>query len=168
MAKDSRIVPVPLGKATFLDAPRCDDLDTLEADVAIIGVPLATPTTWRARPPPSSTAPAAVRAQSVRWAPYITHYDYDFGADIFAGREVRIVDCGDVAMTPGAYAENSAATTGSSRRSSIAAPSPSSSAATTPYRSPSSAATRDATRWSSSSSTSTSTGAKSAMGSRRG
>src|SRR4029079_3523189 len=39
------------------------------------------------------------------------HYDYDFGADIFAGRAVRIVDCGDVAMKPGAFAGNFAATT---------------------------------------------------------
>ena len=29
MARDSRIVPVPLGKATFLDAPRCEDLEHL-------------------------------------------------------------------------------------------------------------------------------------------
>ena len=53
----------------------------------------------------------AMREQSVRWTPYLSHYDYDFGADIFAGREVRIVDCGDVAMKPGDYAGNSAATT---------------------------------------------------------
>ena len=59
----------------------------------------------------SATAPAAIRAQSVRWTPYLTHYDYDFGSDIFAGRDVRIVDCGDVAMKPGDYAGNSAATT---------------------------------------------------------
>jgi agmatinase len=108
---DRRIVPVPLGKATFLDAPRCEDLDTLAADVAIIGVPYGYPYDMEGSQSASSTAPAAVRAQSVRWAPYLTHYDYDFGADIFAGREVRIVDCGDVRMTPGAYAENSAATT---------------------------------------------------------
>ena len=45
--------------------------------------------------------PRGHRAQSVRWTPYLTHYDYDFGSDIFAGRDVRIVDCGDVAMKPG-------------------------------------------------------------------
>lgn len=108
---DSRIVPVPLGKPTFLDAPRCEDLETLEADVAIIGVPFGYPYDMEGSTSASSTAPEAVRAQSVRWAPWLDHYDYDFGADIFAGREVRIVDCGDVRMTPGAYAENSTATT---------------------------------------------------------
>jgi hypothetical protein len=30
VAKDSRISPVPLGKAKFLDSPRCDDLDRLD------------------------------------------------------------------------------------------------------------------------------------------
>lgn len=108
---DSGIVPVPLGKATFIDAPRCDDLSTLDADVAIIGVPFGYPYDMDGSTSLSSTAPAAIRAQSVRWAPFLDHFDYDFGADIFAGREVRIVDCGDVAMLPGEYAANSAATT---------------------------------------------------------
>jgi agmatinase len=108
---DARIVPVPLGKPTFLDAPRLDDLGGLDADVAIIGVPYGYPYDMAGSTSPSSTAPAAVREQSVRWAPYLSHYDYDFGGDIFAGRAVRIVDCGDVAMTPGDFAGNAAATT---------------------------------------------------------
>jgi agmatinase len=111
VANDPRIVPVTLGKPTFLDAPRGDDLDTLEADVAIIGVPFGYPYGMVGVTSPSSTAPDAVRAQSVRWTPFLSHYDYDFGADIFAGREVRIVDCGDVAMVPGDFAGNAAATT---------------------------------------------------------
>jgi len=98
VAKDSRISPVPLGKATFLDSPRCDDLNTLDADVAIIGVPFGYPYDLPGLTSPSSSAPAALRQESVRHAPFLSHYDYDFGADIFAGREVRIVDCGDVAM----------------------------------------------------------------------
>lgn len=108
---DTRIVPVPVGKPSFIDAPRCDDLGTLEADVAIIGVPFGYPYDMAGSTSPSSTAPATVREQSMRWAPFLTHYDYDFGADIFAGRRVRVVDCGDVAMLPGEYARNSAATT---------------------------------------------------------
>ena len=108
---DPRIVAVPLGKATVLDAPRSDDLGTLAADIAIVGVPFGYPYDMAGSTSPSSTAPAAIREQSVRWAPYLTHYDYDFGSEIFAGRDVRIVDCGDVAMTPGDYAGNAAATT---------------------------------------------------------
>jgi agmatinase len=111
VAKDSRIAPVPLGKATFLDSPRCDDLDMLDADVAIIGVPFGYPYDLSGLTSPSSSAPAALRQESVRHAPFLSHYDYDFGADIFAAREVRIVDCGDVAMKPGDFAGNAAATT---------------------------------------------------------
>src|SRR5688500_18823623 len=107
MTDDARIVPVPLGKPTFFDAPRRPDLATLEADVAVLGVPFGYPYDMTGSMSASATAPAAIRAQSARWAPYVDHYDYDFGADIFAGREVRIVDCGDVAMTPGDFAGNS-------------------------------------------------------------
>jgi agmatinase len=32
--------------------------------------------------------------------------DFDFGGDLFAGRTVKIVDCGDVAMLPGQYEAN--------------------------------------------------------------
>jgi agmatinase len=111
VTRDSRIVPVPLGRPTFLDAPRCEELDTLEADVAILGVPYGYPYDMEGATFASATAPAAIREQSCRWTDYLTHYDYDFGSDIFAGRDVRIVDCGDVAMMPGDFAGNSAATT---------------------------------------------------------
>jgi agmatinase len=111
MSDDARIVPVPQGKPTFLDAPRCSDLGALEADIAVLGVRFGYPYGMDGSMSASATAPAAIRAQSARWAPYVEHYDYDFGSDIFAGRQVRIVDCGDVAMTPGDFAGNSAATT---------------------------------------------------------
>lgn len=70
MAKDSQITPVPFGKATFLDSPRCDDLSSLDADVAIIGVPFGYPYDLSGLTSPSSSAPAALREQSVRWAPF--------------------------------------------------------------------------------------------------
>lgn len=107
----AEIIPVPLGKPTFLDTPRCQDLGTLDADIAIIGVPYGYPYDMEGSTSPSSTAPATVREQSMRWPRFLSHYDYDFGGEIFAGRNVRIVDCGDVAMMPGEYAANSQATT---------------------------------------------------------
>lgn len=108
---DDRIIPLPIGKPSFIDAPRCDTLSTLDADVAIIGVPFGYPYDMVGSTSISSTAPGLVREQSMRWAPFLTHYDNDFGADIFNGKHVRVVDCGDVAMQPGEYAANSAATT---------------------------------------------------------
>src|SRR5687768_7690604 len=63
---------------------------------------------------PSWPAPAAIRAASSGFI-YgdigLDHYDFDFGGPLFAGKPVRVVDCGDVAMQPGRFAENSAATT---------------------------------------------------------
>ena len=108
------ITPVPLGQPTFVDAPRCTDLATLEADFAIVGVPYGYSYTMDAVSSPSGPAPAAIRFESGRYvAGYITleHYDFDFGGPLFAGKAVRIVDCGDVAMTPGDLPGNSRATT---------------------------------------------------------
>ena len=107
----ARLVPVPAGRPTFLDVPRCTDLRTLEADVAVIGVPFGVPYDLRTAAAQSLT-PAAMREQSMRYVPwYETHYDFDFDGELLAGRRVRIVDCGDVAMIPGRWDENSRATT---------------------------------------------------------
>jgi agmatinase len=111
--------PVPLGQPSFLNAPRCTDLESLHADFAIVGVPYGHPYTMEAVTSPSATAPAAIRAQSCHFVPgdaTIDHYDFDFGGPLFGGKERTIVDCGDVAMTPGRFAENSDATTAAIRQ----------------------------------------------------
>lgn len=102
-----RVIPVPEGRPTMLKAPRCDNLDTLEADVAIIAMPYTVPydLTWSRQP--SSLAPAALREQSLRLADRLQHYDFEFGSDLLAGRTVRIADCGDVWEEPGQYEQNS-------------------------------------------------------------
>jgi agmatinase len=101
-----RTSPVPTGRPSFLAAPRCTDLDLLEADVAVLGVPYTTPCDLVASRSPSSEAPGAVREQSLSLAGRLTHYDFDFGGDLFAGRQVRIVDCGNAGAIAGRYAEN--------------------------------------------------------------
>jgi len=105
------IVPVPIGRPSFADLPRCEDLDALDAHVAIIGVPYGVPASMESSRAPSSEAPAAIREESLRYGRYLTHEDIDLGGPLLAGRDLRIVDCGDVAMTPGDLAANSAATT---------------------------------------------------------
>ncbi len=107
----AEVVPVESGKPTFLDAPRCDDLAALDADIAVIGVPYTVPYSAAAMSQVSSTAPETVRQQSMRFPRFLTHYDFDFGGGIFNGRHVKIIDCGDVKMSPGAYEQNSRATT---------------------------------------------------------
>jgi agmatinase len=110
--------PVPAGQPTFANVARCDDLGALEAEIAIVGVPFGYPYDVYGAMQASGSAPRAIREQSTRYAPraWQGHYDYDLGGDILAGRShVRIVDCGDVAMQPGAYEANAAATTAAIR-----------------------------------------------------
>ncbi|HET7263629.1 MAG TPA: arginase family protein [bacterium] len=100
-----RLSPVPAGRPTFLDVPRCPDLGALDADIAVLGVPFCVPYDLQTAAS-QSRAPAALREQSMRYVPwYATNYDFDFGDDLFAGRNIRIVDCGDVAMVAGHWDE---------------------------------------------------------------
>ena len=79
-----RTSPVPTGRPSFLAAPRCADLDLLDADVAVLGVPYTTPCDLVASRSRSSEAPGAVREQSLSLAGRLTHYDFDFGGDLWA------------------------------------------------------------------------------------
>lgn len=106
--------PVPLSRPTFLNVPRCEDvqdLAALGAEVAVIGVPFGMHYDMLASRETAATGPAAIREQSLRFVQSLGHYDYDFGGPTLADRAPVIVDCGDVAMTPGDYAGNAAATT---------------------------------------------------------
>jgi agmatinase len=107
----AQINPIPSGLPTFLSADRCDDLSQLEADVAIVGVPYGVPYDLPGMRSPSATAPAAIRAASTRFVRYLSHYDFDLGGPVFAGRDIRIIDCGDVAMNAGDFEGNSQRTT---------------------------------------------------------
>lgn len=110
----SVLTPVPVGQPTFLNAPRCTEIGALDADFAIVGVPHGYSYTMDAVSSPSGPAPAAIRAASNGFfAGDITqaHHDFDLGGPLFLDKPIRVVDCGDVTMTPGDFAGNSAATT---------------------------------------------------------
>jgi agmatinase len=88
------------GVATFLRAPVCADLATLDADVAILGIPYDEGTTWK---PGSRLAPRRIREMAMRFAPYggpraSGYFDLDEGKR-YLERELAgqlVVDCGDV------------------------------------------------------------------------
>ncbi len=109
-------IPVPPGRPTFADVPRCEDLGSLDAHIAIIGVPYGVPASMESSRAPSSTAPDAIREESLRFGKYLAHHDIDLGGPLLNGRDIRIVDCGDVAMMPGNLTGNSVATTGVIRK----------------------------------------------------
>jgi agmatinase len=100
--------PVPAYQPSFAGFPRCRNLEELEADVAIIGIPYTSLYGIHVPPvgggeetgPPGQEAAAALRRQSQSYALSLGNYDFDFDGDLFAGREVHVADCGDVAMAP--------------------------------------------------------------------
>ncbi len=92
----------------FLGAPIETDLDRLEADVAILGVPYGWP-----YPRPGATvgcamAPTAVRRRAARLARFRDHWDFDTDGPM---RLTGLVDVGDVPGDATDGAGNSARTT---------------------------------------------------------
>ena len=88
---------------TFIDAPRATDLAALDADVAILGVPHGLTYDPATPEDASAAAPGTIRQQSRRLVARLRNFDWEFGGDLLAGREVRIADCGDVSGPRDAY-----------------------------------------------------------------
>jgi agmatinase len=95
----------------FLGVPVELDLDRLDADVAILGVPHGWP---YPRPGPTvgcAEAPAAVRRRALRLAGFRGHWDFDLDAPMLPADGVRLVDAGDVSSEAADGPGNSAAIT---------------------------------------------------------
>lgn len=82
----------------FLNAPTVDDLDQLESDFAVLGVPHGVPYGTSGITGSSASAPAAIRAASARYGfgGFIDHYDFDLGGPLLGAGDHTVVDCGDV------------------------------------------------------------------------
>jgi len=81
---------------TFLDFPFAGELDDLDADIAILGIPFGMPYQAAAMANDQSRAPDAIRHASMDIDYTRNHYDWDLGGPLLDGRDVRIVDCGNV------------------------------------------------------------------------
>ena len=81
---------------TFMDFPLVEDLDTLKADVAIIGMPYGDPYTIDELINDQTNAPTAVRRASQRISLGLDRYDFDIGGTLFDGQDIKVVDVGDV------------------------------------------------------------------------
>jgi agmatinase len=91
--------PAMGGFISFVHAPVATDLASLEADVAILGVPYGIPyemgQSW------TFDAPRYLREKSLRFRRALgPTYCFDFGGTLLDGRDVRVVDCGDVPGDP--------------------------------------------------------------------
>jgi len=83
---------------TFLDFPFADNLDELDADFAILGIPFGMPYSVESMANDQSNAPDAIR----QFANYLdisytrSHYDFDLGGTLLDGKDIKVVDCGNV------------------------------------------------------------------------
>ena len=93
-------MPTKLTKApcrppqTFLDFPLALNLDALDADIAILGIPYGLPYRPSEMANDQSHAPDAIRRNSDNETR--DHYDWDLGGPLLDGRDVTVVDCGNV------------------------------------------------------------------------
>lgn len=87
---------------TFLDFPFVEDLDNLDANFAVLGIPFGMPYHGATEPNNQSRAPDALRAAPVQEDIDYTkeHYDFDFNDHLFCGQDIRVVDCGNVVADP--------------------------------------------------------------------
>ena len=105
MSKQNQPIP-DLGPDTgFAGLKWCMDLAAISADIAILGIHYSSPYPQPAGIPvegrASESAPQAIRRQSQGFSGHWDHYDFDFNGPLLPGRKIRIVDCGDVGLSPG-------------------------------------------------------------------
>ncbi len=72
------------------------DLEQLEADIAILGLPYGDPYNMDEVTNDQTNAPTAIRRASRRISGSLERWDFDLGGPLLAEKQVRVVDCGDV------------------------------------------------------------------------
>ncbi len=96
---DQNLIESPsLTSVTFLDFPLVTDLDALDADIAILGIPFGMPYDASAMANDQSRAPDAIRQFLSMWdiAYSRHHFDFDLGGPLLDGRDIKVADCGNV------------------------------------------------------------------------
>ena len=86
-----------VGIATFGKYKICDDLNDLDAHIAVLGVPYDNSIQYRTG---TRMGPRAIRDGSMAFAFGSGGYDFERD-DVFLGPGCKIVDCGDVDMVHG-------------------------------------------------------------------
>lgn len=89
-------VPPKRGHGSFLYSPVVTDLDALDAHVAILGIPYGDPYSIDEVTNDQTRAPDAVREVTDRVSRALERWDFDLGGTIFDGRDIKMVDCGNV------------------------------------------------------------------------
>lgn len=89
-------VPPRRVRQSFMDFDIVSDLESLDANVAILGVPYSDPYSIDQVTNDQTNAPTAIRRASTRSSGGVERWDFDLGGPIFDGKNIRVVDCGDV------------------------------------------------------------------------
>ena len=93
---------------TFLNFPLALNLDVLRADFAILGIPFGMPYTAATMANDQSRAPDALRqmpgAEDIAYT--LDHFDWDLNGHLFNGKDIRVVDCGNVSADSADHREH--------------------------------------------------------------
>ncbi|MBY5944582.1 agmatinase [Photobacterium rosenbergii] len=106
------LTQVPLkAPQTFLDFPFVNDCDNFSSDIAILGVPYGMPYSVDGMANDQSLAPDHIRSWSTLSEVEMTleNYDFDLGGTLLDGKDINIVDCGNVTSSmanPNEHYEN--------------------------------------------------------------
>ena len=90
------IIAPSIGHRTFLYSRLVENLDTLSAHIAFLGIPYGNAYDYHAIVNDQANAPAAMRRISDRLIRSIERYDFDLGGPLYDGRSIEVADCGDV------------------------------------------------------------------------
>jgi len=87
-----------LSSVTFLKFPLVEDLETFNADIAILGIPFGNPYAVSEMANDQSRVPDAIRhflsMSDIEYSR--NHYDFDLGGPLLDGSDIKVVDCGNV------------------------------------------------------------------------
>jgi agmatinase len=88
------------GFQSFHDFPIRLDLDKLDADIAILGIPYGEAYSIDEVSNDQTNAPAHIRQYCERALRGLDRWDFDIGGTLFDGRPVRVEDCGNIIGDP--------------------------------------------------------------------
>lgn len=112
------LTEAPGGRHTFLDFPFAPDPGAIDGGFAVLGVPFGMPYAPDVAPNDQSRAPDALRevssSEDIRYTR--EHYDFDLGGYLLDGRDIPVVDCGNVTAVTGDHAEHYRRAEGTARK----------------------------------------------------
>ena len=85
---------------SFHDLPIVLDLDTIDADIAILGIPYGAPYSMDDVTNDQTNAPTHIRRYCERALRGIDRWDFELGGPLLDGRLIKVVDVGDVPGNP--------------------------------------------------------------------